>query len=70
LVIQAALSECSGVKLVSLQGRIGELRSEGILTEAGAERLLGCITRQGALRLIPGAFQTDGFFFALIEKER
>ena len=47
-----------------------ELRSEGILTEDGAERLAGCVTDQGAVRLLPGVFQTDGFFAALIEKER
>jgi 16S rRNA C967 or C1407 C5-methylase (RsmB/RsmF family) len=27
-----------------------------------------CITQEGYLRLIPGAFGTDGFFIALLEK--
>jgi 16S rRNA (cytosine967-C5)-methyltransferase len=68
-VIEAVLSESPGVELVAMQGRIGELRSEGVLTETGAERLLGCITEQGALTLIPGVFQTDNFFAALMEKD-
>jgi 16S rRNA (cytosine967-C5)-methyltransferase len=69
-VIEAALSECAALKLIPMQGRLEALRAEGILTEAGAERLPGCITDQGALKLIPGVFQTDGFFAALMEKER
>jgi 16S rRNA (cytosine967-C5)-methyltransferase len=69
-VIEGALPEGSGVKLVSMQSRFEALRSEGVLTEAGAERLTRCITKQGALKLIPGVFQTDGFFAALMEKDR
>jgi 16S rRNA C967 or C1407 C5-methylase (RsmB/RsmF family) len=44
------------------------LLAEGILTQSGAERLSGCITPQGALRLLPGVFNTDGFFIAMIER--
>jgi len=69
-VIEAVLAKGSGVKLVSMQSRIEELRSDGVLTESGAERLPGCIREQGGLKLIPGVFQTDGFFAALMEKER
>ena len=69
-VIEAVLAEGFGVKLVSMQSRIEELRSDGVLTESGAERLPGCITEQGGLKLIPGVFQTDGFFAALMKKER
>ena len=61
------LGEGSGAKLVSLRKRIEELRADGILTDTGAERLAGCVTDQGTLRLLPGVFQTDGFFAALIE---
>ena len=35
---------------------------------AGAERLRGSLTPEGSLRLLPGAFRTDGFFIALIER--
>jgi len=69
-VIVALLAENSGAKLVSIRSRIEELRAEGILTEDGAGRLAGCATDQGTLRLLPGVFQTDGFFAALIEKAR
>jgi len=68
-VIDAVLSEDSGAKMVPLRTRIEELRSEEILTKDGSERLLGCVTMHGALRLVPGIFQTDGFFAALIQKE-
>jgi 16S rRNA (cytosine967-C5)-methyltransferase len=67
-VVSAALSQQSEAKLVSFKSRIEELRSERILTQTGSERLLPCITAEGALRLLPGVFQTDGFFAALIQK--
>ena len=53
---------------ISLAPQIESLRSEGILTISGSERLLKCLTPEGALRLLPGALPTDGFFAALIEK--
>jgi 16S rRNA C967 or C1407 C5-methylase (RsmB/RsmF family) len=33
-----------------------------------ARTLQGSITPEGYLRLIPGAFGTDGFFVALLER--
>ena len=69
-VVEAVLSEVTGARLIPLQSRVEELRSEGILAPAGAERLLRCITTEGNLRLLPGEFHTDGFFAALIEKTR
>ena len=68
-VVEAVISENANARLVPLQARIEELRSEPILTQSGAERLLGCVTAQGYLRLMPGVFHTDGFFAALIEKK-
>jgi 16S rRNA C967 or C1407 C5-methylase (RsmB/RsmF family) len=47
---------------------LNELRGEGILTPNGAERLCGSLTPEGCLRLLPGAFHTDGFYIALIER--
>jgi 16S rRNA (cytosine967-C5)-methyltransferase len=67
-VIEAVLANNLAAKLISLKSRIEELRSEGILTQTGSERLLACITPQGALRLLPSVFQTDGFFAALIQR--
>ena len=69
-VIEAVLGECEDSGLVPLLYRIQELQSDGILTQAGAVQLAGCVTAQGVLRLMPGVFHTDGFFAALIEKAR
>jgi 16S rRNA (cytosine967-C5)-methyltransferase len=69
-VIEAVLADQAGIKLVSLQHRIEELRAGSVLTHAGAERLVDCIRPEGFVRLLPGKFQTDGFFAVLIEKER
>jgi 16S rRNA (cytosine967-C5)-methyltransferase len=68
-VIAAVLSAMPKASMVSLGVRIGELLDEGILTASGAERLRGSLTPEGALRLLPGAFHTDGFFICMIEKK-
>jgi 16S rRNA (cytosine967-C5)-methyltransferase len=68
LVIAAVVSETSGVRISPMAQRIEEMLAQGILTEKGAERLQSCITLEGYLRLLPGAFGTDGFFIAMIEK--
>ncbi len=67
-VVADVLAEVDAAHPVSLQSRIEELRREGVLTESGASRLLTCITPEGYLRLLPGAFHTDGFFVATIKK--
>ncbi|MGH9600358.1 MAG: transcription antitermination factor NusB [Terracidiphilus sp.] len=67
-VVAAALADNPHARLVSLEARIEALSSAGVLTEGSADRLRNCITPEGALRLLPGRFGTDGFFVALIEK--
>jgi hypothetical protein len=62
------LSDSNNARLVSLGSRIKELRSQGILSASGAERILLGITAEGSLRLLPGMFESDGFFVAMIEK--
>ena len=42
--------------------------AKGFSRPTGAERLHASLTPEGALRLLPGAFHTDGFFIALIER--
>ncbi len=69
-VVEAVLSEFAGARTVPLQARIEELRSEGILNSASVGRLQSLISGEGALRLFPGVFHTDGFFAALLTKER
>ncbi len=67
-VIGAVLAQAASARVVSLESRIGEMLGEGVLTAAGAERLRACLTPEGWLRLLPGAFHTDGFFIAMVEK--
>jgi 16S rRNA (cytosine967-C5)-methyltransferase len=67
-VIVAALAAMPNVRPVSLQSLIEALRGRGILTPTGAERLLASITPEGHLRLLPGAFHTDGFFISVLER--
>ncbi|HTW62922.1 MAG TPA: 16S rRNA (cytosine(967)-C(5))-methyltransferase RsmB [Terracidiphilus sp.] len=68
-VAAAVLAEMRDARQVSLAPQIDTLLQRGILTHAGAERLRPCLTPEGAVRLIPGAVHTDGFFAALIEKK-
>jgi 16S rRNA (cytosine967-C5)-methyltransferase len=67
-LVAAVLEEAPRARQVSLAGSIDSLLREGILAQAGAERLRGCLGPEGALQLLPGVFDTDGFFIALIEK--
>lgn len=67
-VVAAVLAQTPIARQVSLASRIEALHSAGILTASGAQRLHACLTPAGALHLLPGAFRTDGFFVALMEK--
>ena len=66
-VVAAVVTEAPNAKIRSLETRIDALLGAGILTPSGSERLLRCLTPEGALRLLPGVLGTDGFFVALIE---
>jgi 16S rRNA (cytosine967-C5)-methyltransferase len=67
-VVAAVLAATKNARFVSLEARIDSLLSAGILTVYGAEHLRTHLTHEGALRLLPGAFHTDGFFIALMER--
>ncbi len=67
-VVAAVLAENPTARQVSLKPRIAALANAGILTAPGAAQLRDCLTPEGALRLLPGAVPTDGFYVALIEK--
>jgi 16S rRNA (cytosine967-C5)-methyltransferase len=67
-VVAAVLSQVPEARQVCLEPQIATLEREGTLTPGGARGLRACLTPQGALRLLPGAVATDGFFVALIEK--
>jgi len=67
-VVAAVLAASPGAGAVSLRPSIEALLGQSIVTGAGAERLQALLTREGALRLLPGAFSTDGFFIAMLER--
>jgi 16S rRNA (cytosine967-C5)-methyltransferase len=67
-VVAAVLTEDAKARLAPIESSIEGLLAEGILTSSGAERLRDCITPEGALRLLPGVFHTDGFFIAMMER--
>jgi 16S rRNA (cytosine967-C5)-methyltransferase len=68
-VVAAVLAAEPNAHLISLEPCIDMLLRDAILTSSGAERLHQCLTPEGALRLLPGVFHTDGFFIALLERQ-
>jgi 16S rRNA (cytosine967-C5)-methyltransferase len=68
-VVAAVLAQTPGARQVSLAGSIDSLLNDGILTQQGAERLRGCLMPEGALRLLPGVFHTDGFFICALQRD-
>ena len=67
-VVAAVLAATPNARVIPLESRIDALLSEAILTPSGAERLRCCLTPEGALRLLPGALPTDGFFVCVLER--
>jgi 16S rRNA (cytosine967-C5)-methyltransferase len=67
-VVTAVLAENRDVRQISLAPGIECLKRSGILRPGGADRLRQCLTPDGALRLLPDALPTDGFFVALLER--
>jgi 16S rRNA (cytosine967-C5)-methyltransferase len=66
-VVAAVLAESPKARRVSPGSSIDALAELEILTGEGAERLRECLTAEGALRLLPGAVGTDGFYVAAME---
>ena len=67
-VVATVLAERRDVRLIPVQDRIEQLRSEGIVMRGSLERLRDCATPEGYLRLLPATFHTDGFFIAVMER--
>lgn len=67
-VIAVVRREDTSIRQVALGDCIEQMQRAKILAAGAAERLAQCITAEGALRLLPGAFATDGFFVALLER--
>lgn len=67
-VVAAVLAQAPHARIAAMEERVAALLNEGVLAASGAERLRKCMTPEGFLRLLPGTFQTDGFFIAVLEK--
>jgi 16S rRNA (cytosine967-C5)-methyltransferase len=67
-VVAAVMATSPNARLVSFEAHIDALLDAKILTQQGAERLRGSLTPDGAIRLLPGALRTDGFFICTIER--
>jgi 16S rRNA (cytosine967-C5)-methyltransferase len=67
-VVAAVLDATPNARILPLEGCIDALLRNDILTENGTKRLRGSLTPEGFLRLLPGRFQTDGFFICMIER--
>ena len=67
-VVAAALAATPDARAVSLSHSIEVLLRRSILTPAVAEQLQTLLTDEGALRLLPGAFHSDGFFICMLER--
>ncbi len=66
--VVAGILKARGVRVLSMCDRFDAMDAEGVLADGVAKRLASCVTSDGYLRLLPGAFGTDGFFVALLEK--
>jgi 16S rRNA (cytosine967-C5)-methyltransferase len=68
-VVASVLDQLPGSRQISLRASLELLEGQSVLLPGIASRLQASLTAQGALRLLPGSFATDGFFIALIEKQ-
>jgi 16S rRNA (cytosine967-C5)-methyltransferase len=68
-VVAAVLNQTHAARQISLGASIEWLEGQSVLAPGAGSRMQASLTAQGALRLLPGAFATDGFFIALIKKE-
>ena len=66
-VIAAVLAQHPHARQLSLSQTLEMMETAGILNQGAADRLKECLTPEGALRILPGRFGTDGFFIALLE---
>jgi 16S rRNA (cytosine967-C5)-methyltransferase len=67
-VVAAVLAANPGARQISLYATVESLLADSIVAPGDATDLKSSLTPEGALHLLPGAFHTDGFFIALIER--
>jgi 16S rRNA (cytosine967-C5)-methyltransferase len=68
-VVAAVLREQPNVEIYPVRDCIAAIEATGILAAGEGKKLATCATPKGSLRLMPGAFGTDGFFIALLAKD-
>ena len=68
-VVAVILRERQGARVVPIQSCLAAMEAGGILIAEGRQKIATCATPEGYLRLIPGAFGTDGFFIALLARD-
>ena len=66
-LVASVLAENPKARQVSVLQSLEGMAESGVLTAEGLQRLRECVSPEGALRLLPGVFGTDGFFIALLE---
>jgi 16S rRNA (cytosine967-C5)-methyltransferase len=67
-VVSAVLRENPNARLIPIRARIEELRDQGVVSTPAVENLLRAVTAAGNLRLLPGMFESDGFFVSMMQK--
>ncbi len=67
-VVSAVLRENANARLIPIRARIEELRDQGVVSTPAVENLLRAVTAAGNLRLLPGMFESDGFFVSMMQK--
>lgn len=68
-VVAAVMAAKPGLRTVPLATLLEAMEHARLLREGAGARLRGSVSGEGFLRLMPGAFGTDGFFVAVLEKE-
>jgi 16S rRNA (cytosine967-C5)-methyltransferase len=66
-VVAAVLAENPKAMQISVLPSLVGMEKSGVLRNDGAKHLSERVSAEGALRLLPGVFGTDGFFVALFE---
>ncbi|WP_263353713.1 transcription antitermination factor NusB [Acidicapsa acidisoli] len=73
-VVAEVLAQSPGWRQIPVSEVIKKLQKEGRLTSQGSERLKNAVAPDGSLTLLPGSLgpeaPTDGFFIAVLEKQK
>jgi len=68
-VVAEALERQKGVRLLPWRPQVRALEAEGVLRPGTADRLFPGTLQDDFVRLLPGAYQGDGFFAACLTRD-